>query len=372
MTSACRTVLDETWPPSGRPRRRRVPVMHPASLPIRPRRCGRSWRLTATRPSPSNCRTRRRRRPRRYWRFAGQVLGQADARSEAIVSVGAVTTDLAGFVAATWLRGIKVVQVPTTLRYGRRRRGGKTASTPPRARTSSVRSTRRRACLCDLGGLDDAPPRIWTAGLAGRPVRSSSPIRRSSSSSRQTPMPAAEPTTAGTRTGAELIDARSGSRPRRPAGHHGGPSAGDPQLRPHVRPRVEPRERYHWRQARPRVGMVFAAELAGWRAESTRRFDLHRAILDAAGASAALRRRPVAKLLAAMHRDKKTRGDVLRFVVLDGVASPSGSRARNRRCWSRRTAAGSAPSRLGCDRDWDRTAPCARAQRPEPRTARNP
>ena len=37
-------------------------------------------------------------------------------RNDAIVAVGGgATTDVAGFAAATWLRGIRVVQVPTTL-----------------------------------------------------------------------------------------------------------------------------------------------------------------------------------------------------------------------------------------------------------------
>jgi 3-dehydroquinate synthase len=45
------------------------------------------------------------------------VLGQAAfTRSDAIVGVGGgAATDLAGFVAATWLRGVQVVHVPTTL-----------------------------------------------------------------------------------------------------------------------------------------------------------------------------------------------------------------------------------------------------------------
>ena len=49
--------------------------------------------------------------------FCWGVLGQAGfTRSDAIVSVGGgATTDLAGFVAATWLRGVRVVHVPTTL-----------------------------------------------------------------------------------------------------------------------------------------------------------------------------------------------------------------------------------------------------------------
>ena len=49
--------------------------------------------------------------------FCWQVLGQNDfTRSDAIVSVGGgAVSDLAGFVAATWLRGVRVVHMPTTL-----------------------------------------------------------------------------------------------------------------------------------------------------------------------------------------------------------------------------------------------------------------
>ena len=49
--------------------------------------------------------------------FCWGVLGQADfTRSDAVIGFGGgSTTDLAGFVAATWLRGVKLIQVPTTL-----------------------------------------------------------------------------------------------------------------------------------------------------------------------------------------------------------------------------------------------------------------
>ena len=47
------------------------------------------------------------------WKFLGEIqLGRKDA----IVGIGGgATTDLAGFVAATWLRGIDWVAIPTTL-----------------------------------------------------------------------------------------------------------------------------------------------------------------------------------------------------------------------------------------------------------------
>ena len=49
--------------------------------------------------------------------FCWQVMGQADfTRTDAVVGFGGgAVTDLAGFVAATWLRGVQVVQVPTTV-----------------------------------------------------------------------------------------------------------------------------------------------------------------------------------------------------------------------------------------------------------------
>ncbi|MCG2797161.1 MAG: iron-containing alcohol dehydrogenase, partial [Cellulomonas sp.] len=49
--------------------------------------------------------------------FCWQVLGESGfTRSDAVVGLGGgATTDLAGFVAATWLRGVRLVQVPTTL-----------------------------------------------------------------------------------------------------------------------------------------------------------------------------------------------------------------------------------------------------------------
>ena len=49
--------------------------------------------------------------------FCWQVLGQNDfTRSDAIISVGGgAVTDVAGFVASTWLRGVKIIHIPTTL-----------------------------------------------------------------------------------------------------------------------------------------------------------------------------------------------------------------------------------------------------------------
>jgi 3-dehydroquinate synthase len=49
--------------------------------------------------------------------FCWQVMGQTDfARTDVVIGLGGgATTDLAGFVAATWLRGIRLIQIPTTV-----------------------------------------------------------------------------------------------------------------------------------------------------------------------------------------------------------------------------------------------------------------
>ena len=49
-------------------------------------------------------------------RLWSQLAAAGVGRTDAIVGVGGgAVTDLAGFVAATWLRGVRVVLVPTTL-----------------------------------------------------------------------------------------------------------------------------------------------------------------------------------------------------------------------------------------------------------------
>jgi 3-dehydroquinate synthase len=69
--------------------------------------------------------------------------------------------------------------------------------------------------------------------------------------------------------------------------------------------------------------MVFAAELArlGGKLDDAV-VDRHRAILTSLGLPTTYRGDRWEQLLGAMRRDKKSRGDLLRFVVLDDVAKP--------------------------------------------------
>ena len=88
---------------------------------------------------------------------------------------------------------------------------------------------------------------------------------------------------------------------------------------------IEKNERYQWRHgAAVSVGMHFAAELgrlAGRLDDETA--DRHRTILESVGLPLSYRHDQWPKLLENMRLDKKSRGNLLRFIVLDGLAKPT-------------------------------------------------
>mgnify|MGYP003693609993 CR=1 FL=1 len=90
-------------------------------------------------------------------------------RSDAVLGLGGgSTTDLAGWVAAAWLRGIRVVQVPTSL-AGMRGRGhrGKTGVNSDHGKNLPVGAFHPPAgVLCDLDMLATLPDHDYRAGLA--------------------------------------------------------------------------------------------------------------------------------------------------------------------------------------------------------------
>ena len=134
---------------------REVLNRHEALLPPRESRCSRSRRARSERPSarPSAC-------------CASSLAGAR--RDDLIVALGGgVVGDLAGFCAATYQRGVPVVQVPTTLvaqvdsAYG-----GKTGVDLPEAKNYVGAYHQPVAVLADPATLATLPAEELAAGFA--------------------------------------------------------------------------------------------------------------------------------------------------------------------------------------------------------------
>ena len=89
-------------------------------------------------------------------------------RADALIALGGgVTGDLGGFVAATYLRGIPFVQLPTTLLAAVDSSvGGKTAVDLPAGKNLAGAFYQPELVLCDLDTLDSLPREIFLDGCA--------------------------------------------------------------------------------------------------------------------------------------------------------------------------------------------------------------
>lgn len=89
-------------------------------------------------------------------------------RDDLVIGVGGgTTTDLAGFVAATWLRGVAYVSVPTTvLAMVDAAVGGKTGINLPAGKNLVGAFYEPRAVICDFETLRTLPAGETNAGLA--------------------------------------------------------------------------------------------------------------------------------------------------------------------------------------------------------------
>lgn len=258
--------------------------------------------------------------------YCWKALGQTGfTRTDVIVGVGGgATTDLAGFVAATWLRGVRWVAVPTTvLGMVDAAVGGKTGINTAEGKNLVGAFHPPAGVLCDLAALESLPVHDFVSGLAeiiktgfiADPVILDL-IEEDPQAARTPAGPhTAELIVRSIRVKADVVSGDLKESGRREILNYGHTLA-------HA---IEKNERYKWRHgAAVSVGMVFAAELgrlAGRLDDATA--DRHRAVLESVGLPLTYRGDQWPKLLETMKVDKKSRGDLLRFIVLDGLAKPS-------------------------------------------------
>lgn len=106
------------------------------------------------------------------WGIAGELLeelaGAGIGREDAVVALGGgVVGDLAGFVAATYLRGVDFVQIPTTLlAMVDSSVGGKTGIDLRAGKNLAGAFKQPVAVFADTAILDGLPAEQWASGLA--------------------------------------------------------------------------------------------------------------------------------------------------------------------------------------------------------------
>ncbi|NUP28110.1 MAG: 3-dehydroquinate synthase [Nocardia sp.] len=257
--------------------------------------------------------------------FCWEVLGRIGlTRNDVVVGLGGgAATDLAGFVAATWMRGVKIVHVPTTLlAMVDAAVGGKTGINTEAGKNLVGCFHEPTAVLVDLVTLETVPRNEIVAGMAEIIKAGFIADPAILDLVERDPEAALDPTgevlpeliRRAVAVKAEVVAAdlkESALREILNYGHTLGHA-------------IERRERYRWRHgAAVSVGLVFAAELgrlAGRLDDATA--DRHRSILESVGLPTTYDPDALPQLLESMQTDKKTRSGVLRFVVLDGLGKP--------------------------------------------------
>ena len=257
------------------------------------------------------------------------ALGQATfTRTDLIIGVGGgAVTDVAGFAAATWLRGVPVAYVATTLlAMVDAAVGGKTAINTAAGKNLVGAFHQPDLVIADTDALATLDQADYTAGLAE--------VVKAGFIADPVILDLIEGDVAGVlgrdealvtelicravRVKADVVGADPRESGRRMILNYG-----------HTLAHAIERDAGYgvWRHGDAvAVGMCYAAAVGRRRrfgALDDATADRHRAILESLGLPTRYTADAWPRLRAAMRSDKKSRGDRLRFVVLDGVGQPS-------------------------------------------------
>ena len=254
-----------------------------------------------------------------------QKLGELGLnRNDLIIGIGGGTvTDLAGFAAATWLRGIDWVAIPTTVAgMVDAAVGGKTGINTTEGKNLVGVFHAPAAVLIDLDTLKSLAKNEILAGFGEVAKYGFIADERILELIEADVDLATNPESA---VFAEIVE-RSVSIKARVVGEDFKESGLREILNyghtlGHA---IEHAERYKWRHgAAIAIGMVFVAELANLAGKlSDADLDRHRSVLKLLGLPTEYKADKWEQLLGAMQRDKKSRAGTLRFVVLEGIGKP--------------------------------------------------
>jgi 3-dehydroquinate synthase len=255
----------------------------------------------------------------------GELGAAGFTRSDLVVGLGGgATTDLAGFVAAAWLRGVRVVHLPTTL-LGMvdAAIGGKTGINTAAGKNLVGAFHSPALVLCDLDSLRTMTRPDYASGLAE--IIKAGFIRDPAVLDLIADDPEGAMTSDGRHTRELVVRAiqvkadvvsldptEAGEREILNYGHT-------------LAHAIERREDYRWRHGDAvSVGLVFAAALAhaDGRIPSDL-VELHRTLLTDVDLPVTYPAEAWPELHETMRVDKKARGRRLRFVVLDALARPA-------------------------------------------------
>lgn len=263
------------------------------------------------------------------WRRLGQ---EGFTRSDAIVGLGGgACTDLAGFVAATWMRGIRYVNCPTSLlAMVDASTGGKTGINTEEGKNLVGSFYTPAGVLADLDALSTLPNDIFVEGL-GEVAKSGfikdpqilTILEEHADELRTFDCTAISP---------ELMEVISEliERTVTVKAYHVSADLKEKGLREFLNyghtlgHAIEKTEHFRWRHGQAvAVGMVYAAELSRLTGHIDQQLvDYHRSLLKSLGLRTSWNGASFDDVLALMHRDKKARGNMLRFVILESIGHP--------------------------------------------------